>query len=177
MCNNGKAPQSITGTPKCLNYFKRFHSFFCFHRITPLNSGITFGDQGRNKFIVRSLNKDIIRVLVPVVRYFSYMFLIIFNDFSTLLGLQARTRLRMVTNKQKSNLRAVLIALNVSIPLQRKFSLLYYEAYCNSNRTLDHTEYLLSMTELAQIDGNLGHAPTGSVYSALRREYFIETGS
>lgn len=36
-------------------------------------------------------------------------------------------------------------------------------------------EFLFSSSELAQIHRNLGHAPAGAVYSALRRTYSIET--
>ena len=37
-------------------------------------------------------------------------------------------------------------------------------------------ECLFSVSKLAQIHRNLGHAPAGSVYSALRRSQLIETG-
>lgn len=42
---------------------------------------------------------------------------------------------------------------------------------------ITNTEYLFSISELAQVCQSLGHAPAESLYSALRRAYTIKIGS
>ena len=81
-----------------------------------------------------------------------------------------QTNLRTVTDKDPKNPNATFKALGITIPLTRKLGNLFYEGSSEN-------EYLFSVSELAQVHRNLGHAPAGSVYSALRRAYPIETGA
>jgi len=61
-------------------------------------------------------------------------------------------------------------AIGFPLPLVFKFGHLYYEGS-------PPNEFLFSTCELAQIHRNLGHAPAGTVYSALRLVYPIEAGA
>lgn len=68
-------------------------------------------------------------------------------------------------------------AVVTSVPLALKFGHLYYGTQQNRGPHPNTTSYLFSVAELAKGHRNLGHAPAGSVYSALCRAYPIETGA
>lgn len=97
--------------------------------------------------------------------------LLICNDVPMLLGIQTQMRLGMVTHKEVNNPYAEIKSVGTKISLTLKFGHLYYEAF------MANTDYVFSIAELAQVHRNPGHAPSGSVYSSLRRAYPIETGS
>lgn len=91
------------------------------------------------------------------------------NHVPILLGLATQLRLHTVTDKNLQTPTSHIRTKNVTIPLVFKLNHLY-------SVTLNVNDFLFSSAELAQIHKNLGYAPPGSVYSALRRTYPVETG-
>lgn len=176
-CLDEGAPQSVTGVNQWLAYHRKYHLPPHFKDISPLSTTITFGGIGGNKVKVQSLGTVVIRMPLPGETFVDYRSLLISNDVSMLLGLQTQMRLGMVTHKDVAHPYAEMKAVGITIPLTLKYGHLYYEAVNEQTHYMENAEYLFSMAELAQVHRNLGHAPAGSVYSALRRAYPIETGA
>lgn len=147
-----------------------YHLPSAFHKIYKLSTSITFGGKGEQKVQVKSIGRIVVRVPLPGATYFDFWSLLISNDIPMLLGLSTQTKLRMITDKDPDKPNATFRSVGVTVNLVRKFGHLYYEGS-------PPFEYLFSSTELAQIHRNLGHAPPGSVYSALRHAYPVETGA
>lgn len=137
-----------------------YHLPPAFHKVFDLSTSITFGGKGEHKVQVISIDCIIVRVPPPGATYFDFWSLLISNDIEMLLGLSTQTKLRMITDKDPDKPNATFRFVGVTVTLVRKFGHLYYEGSLPF-------EYLFSSTELAQIHRNLGHAPLGSVYSAL----------
>lgn len=105
---------------------------------------------------------------LPDMTYFAYKSPRNGNDVPLSLGLRTQLNLKNVTRKDPDNLCITFIALQISLLLTFKDSHLYYTGPSPA-------ETLSGRSELVQVHRNLGHAPAGSVYSALRRAYPIET--
>lgn len=169
-CLDEGAPHSVTGLNQWLAYLRKYHLPAQLKRVRMHKASISFGGQGPNRVQVNALGSIIIRVPLPAHCYFDYKSLLISNDVPMLLGVATQTKLKAVTIKDCKHPTVNFRTIGVTLPLKLKFKHLYYEAP-------DTDDYLFAMSELAQIHRNLGHAPAGSVYSALRRAYPIETGA
>lgn len=169
-CFDEGAPQSVTGVNQWFAYLSTYHLPSSYHDIHQLQSTITFGESGKQKVKVSTIGRITIRVPLPGHTFFDYQSLLIHNDVPMLFGLATQTRLHTVTDKHPLHPVAHLNTLNITISLTLKFKHLYYIPHPS-------LDFLFSSSELAQIHRNLGHAPPGSIYSALRRAYPIETGA
>lgn len=176
-CLDEGAPQSVTGVNQWLAYLRKHHLPPQFKEVLPQSTTITFGGTSGNKVKVQSLGTVLIRMPLPGACFVDYRSVLITNDIPMLLGLQTQMRLGMVTYKDTNEPYAKLTKVGVNISLTLKFGHIYYEAKTDHSLYIDGTEFLFSMSELAQVHRNLGHAPAGSVYSALRRAYPIEAGA
>lgn len=168
LCLDEGAPHSVVGISQWMAYLRTYHLPDYLLQIKPHKSSITFGGKGKNRVQVRTVGTVIIRIPLPAHSYFDYKSLLIHNDVPMLLGLKTQTKLRAVSRKHPSNPSITFESIGITLPLTLKFGHLYYEGPRMN-------DYLFSMIELAQVHRNLGHAPAGSVYSALRRAYPIET--
>jgi hypothetical protein len=119
---------------------------------------------------VQTIGRILMRFPLPGECFFNNYALLINNDVPMLIGLSTQIKLRAITDKDPKLPTANLRSIGVTIPLTFKFGHLYYE-----DATIN--ECLFSSSEFAKIHGNLGHAPPGAVYSALRRAYPVESGA
>lgn len=169
VCFDEGAPHSVTGINQWMAYLRTYHIPPALREIDKKKIKITFGGKGKNQVKVEAIGTVVIRMPLPAESFFEFKSLLISNDVPMLLGLSTQRKLRAITDKDPENSSVFFKAIGVRLPLVLKFGHLYYEG--------PPGDYLFSTAELAQVHRNLGHATAGSVYSALRRAYPIETGA
>lgn len=108
------------------------------------------------------------RVPLPGDSYLDYESFLVDDNIRILLGLDTEIRLEAETTKSDIQNKILFREIGVSLDLVHKFKDLYYEFP-------PEVYIMLSFSELTQLHKNFGHAPPGSVYSALKRGYPVET--
>ena len=168
LCLDEGAPHSVVGLLQWFAYLKQIHLPDTHFTVNPTTSDVFFGGNDGNKVSASMLGVVIIRVPITDECYFDYSSLLVENNIPMLIGLSTQQRLQAVTTKSAEENKMQLRAIGVTLQLTFKKNHLYFEF---GNTPL----YLFSFAELAQVHKNLGHAPSGPVYSALKRAYPIET--
>lgn len=165
-CFHEGAPQSITGLNEWFAYLRLHHLPIEYHDIHKIKTTFTFGGKVKQNVEAKTIGRVHIRVPIPGQLHFDYESIMILNDIPILFGLATQIRLQNVTYKNHTSPRDHSRFRNVTLPLVHKFEHTYYSG------DLD-TDFLFYSAKLAQIHGNIGHAPPGYVYSALRSTYTI----
>lgn len=126
---------------------------------------------------MQSLGTVLIRMPLAGECFVDYRSVLLANGLTMLLGLETEMRLGMVTYKDTNEPYAKPKKVGVTISLTLVSGQLYLQPKADRIWYIVGTDFLFSTSEIAQVHCKLGHAPAGSVYSALRRAYSIKAGA
>lgn len=110
-----------------------------------------------------------IRIPIPGQNYIKYESFLISRNVPMLFGLSDQRRFKCTTIKDDDGPQFIVFrTLGLQLLLTFRLGHLYFivDGDCS---------VLFTSAEIAQVYANLGHAPAGSEYSALRRAYPTET--